>query len=284
MHHLKRNNYAPSNMVHLNRNRINGRLFSNAGISCNTFYKRDVPTLLLAILLFYSSVSLTNRMTTKQKPVMLEGIRGTPLNYTEDLDLQGIRRRLGCDKIFKRSRPITSQDAWTNARNLYKSIVGNDSTMDVLYKEHAGLPNGFEVPIEVREAPPKGRGLFALEDIKAGTRIWSAQKTARFRTGESFRAFVFRLETTLACDVTKWAYVFRLEGRERRVTVDMDEESYCNDARYGASNIGCDEERARNFKGGCRENDFARRDIKAGEELLCDYSEFVDHSWDKFGL
>ena len=64
----------------------------------------------------------------------------------------------------------------------------------------------------------------------------------------------------------------------------MDEGCFCN-AGLEDSNVGCDEKAARNIKGGCEENYFALRHIRAGEEILCDYGEFAIYDgWDHFEL
>ena len=49
--------------------------------------------------------------------------------------------------------------------------------------------------------------------------------------------------------------------------------------------MGCDEEAAKEYEGGCKNNYFALKDIKAGEEIECSYGEFaVSTGWSKFGL
>ena len=51
------------------------------------------------------------------------------------------------------------------------------------------------------------------------------------------------------------------------------------------SSVGYDEDEAMNFEDGCRSNYFAMRDIDAGEELMCNYSEFaLPFGWEEFGL
>ena len=68
-----------------------------------------------------------------------------------------------------------------------------------------------------------------------------------------------------------------------RISVDLDEGSFCNNGED--ANMGCDEDAAREYEGGCKNNYFALKDIKAGEELECSYEQFaLSTGWDTFGL
>ena len=49
-------------------------------------------------------------------------------------------------------------------------------------------------------------------------------------------------------------------------------------------NIGCPEGFEDKHPGGCRDNNYALRDIEVGEELLEDYGSYVLPLWDHFGL
>ena len=82
------------------------------------------------------------------------------------------------------------------------------------------------------------------------------------------------------------AYVQDIGGGETRIFVDLDDSSFCNtEDEDNDANMGCDKAAAKNVKGGCIYNDFALRDIKAGEEILCNYGEFaLPGGWQHFGL
>jgi len=197
---------------------------------------------------------------------------------------------LGCTEIFQSERPIHDQSTWSNARQVYKKIVGEESSL-----LHDSESTGFAVPIEAKQAPGKGRGIFAARDIKKTTLIWNTKQTARFQDGELYREFIFALETGFACDVLQWAYVQDLgddkeednyddeEYSDLHISVDLDEGCFCNDGEE--PNLGCDREAAEEFPGGCKSNYFALRDIEAGEELICSYYSFVrPDGWKEFGL
>ncbi len=82
------------------------------------------------------------------------------------------------------------------------------------------------------------------------------------------------------------AYVQDMGDGDLRVSVDLDEGCFCNgESSDTGGNMGCDEEAARNFEGGCIDNYFALKDIKAGEEVVCLYGQFVvPGGWKEFGL
>jgi len=82
-----------------------------------------------------------------------------------------------------------------------------------------------------------------------------------------------------------WAYVADLTVDGLTIGVELDEGSLFNDGGTTDGNVGCDEEAAQHFPHGCDMNYFALRDIRAGEELLCIYSDFdVPDGWGLFGL
>ena len=120
--------------------------------------------------------------------------------YSNDWEVWDMWENLDCDEIFESERPIHSHSTWNHARTLYRDIVGEESSIGETDDE----PNGFSVPAEAKQSPPKGRGIFALRDITAGELIWSTKKTARFQDGPSYRKFIFGLEAGFACDVLQW--------------------------------------------------------------------------------
>jgi hypothetical protein len=120
--------------------------------------------------------------------------------YSNDWEVWDMWENLDCDEIFESERPIHSHSTWNHARTLYRDIVGEESSIGDTDEE----PNGLSVPVEAKQSPPKGRGIFALRDITAGELIWSTKKTARFQDGPSYRKFIFGLEAGFACDVLQW--------------------------------------------------------------------------------
>lgn len=118
----------------------------------------------------------------------------------QDLTFEDFEERLNCSGLFETERPIHPQLIWNNARTLYQVIVGKENSSIV-----DDAPNGFSIPVQAKQAPPKGRGIFAERDIAAGELIWSTKKTARFQDGHSYRKFIHRLEPGLACDAMEWS-------------------------------------------------------------------------------
>ena len=131
-----------------------------------------------------------------------EKVEREKIDYSENWTIDDMWKRLNCEEIFKSERPIHPYTDWLFARSLYRDIVGKSQSS--IGASDGNLKNGFQYEVEAKLAPPKGRGIFALEDIKAGALIWSAHKTARFQDGPSYRKFIFGLEAGFACDVLQW--------------------------------------------------------------------------------
>ena len=193
---------------------------------------------------------------------------------------------LVCPEIFSTQRPIHSQETWNKVIDIYNTIVEDDGNLDP-------LKNGFSVGIEAKQTEFKGRGIYATHAINKGDLIWSTTRTARFGNADDYRQFLSMLDADFACDVLQWAYVQDLsdskEHEELRISVDLDEGCFCNgegsDESDELSSVGCDEDEAVKYEGGCTSNYFALRGIAAGEELICNYGEFViSHGWGEFGL
>ena len=80
------------------------------------------------------------------------------------------------------------------------------------------------------------------------------------------------------------AYIQDIGDGDLRISVDLDEGSFCNDGGDDG-NMGWDKKAAKEYEGGYKENYFALGDIKPGEELECLYAQFdVPTGWSKFGL
>ena len=189
---------------------------------------------------------------------------------------------LGCPHMFSTERPIHSQQRWNQAIDIYHSII-EDSHPDP-------RKNGFSVGVEAKQTQGKGRGIYATHPIKKGELVWSSKRTARFDDANDYRQFLSMLDVDFACDVLQWAYVQDVsdseEYEELQISVDLDEGCCCNgEGDDEPSSVGCDEDEAVNYEGGCRSNYFALRDIEAGEELICNYEEFaLEDGWEEFGL
>jgi hypothetical protein len=146
-------------------------------------------------------------------------------------------------------------DAYTNYMKEWK----NEAVELKDYSE-----GGMVVPFEVRYDPNKGRALYAKEDIEEGTVVWTSSHSHNFYEEEDYLAFLKYLPHNLQCDIILWTYP--IAETTTKVAIAFDEGNYINDG--GPESI--------------RNNVYsystatAMYDIKAGEELLQDYSEFID--------
>jgi hypothetical protein len=121
--------------------------------------------------------------------------------------------------------------------------------------------NGFHVKYQVKNDPVHGRGLFVTEDVPKGTKAWDGE-SAKWWSEHDFLAFLRYLPHHLQCDVLLWAYPKK--GSSDRVTLAMDEGSYMNDCN-GNKDI---------MTVGSSGNTV--RHLRAGEELVEDYSTYID--------
>ena len=223
-----------------------------------------------------------------------------PLNEGEDADFSSAKAQevlslttypklydyYECAKVFSKERPIHSQDTWRKVRELFKTKFVSEKNRAT----YDPSKNGFSVPYEVKQtADGKGRGIFATQDVAKGQRIWDTRSTAIFdATGTEYKKFLFTLDEDFddefVCDALRCSYMQKDQHDETNwhIAVDLDEGCFCNDGNYNHGiNKGCDEDAAKDLPGGCTSNYFALRHVEAGDEFLCDYSEF-DFEWNQF--
>jgi hypothetical protein len=193
-----------------------------------------------------------------------------------------------CDdaSVWTMPRPLYTQDMWMLLRQAYVDIVGGTNS-NIGTKVSA--EDGFVMSTEVKQAPGKGRGLFAAEEIPRGQLIWSSSKqTASFETGKDYKHFLDSLEVDAACDVIQWSYVHAVpggvNGDDTHISTDLDNMTFVN-GDVDDANAGCLPEWEVRHPGGCLENVYALQDVKKGEEILVDYGEFaIKDGWGKFGI
>lgn len=95
---------------------------------------------------------------------------------------------LKCDNVFLEERPMHSEIQWKHAIQIYNSIK-MESPRPILDSNM----NGFNVPIEAKQSPGKGRGIFAAQTIRKGEVVWSTKRTARFDNVGDYIEFILIL-------------------------------------------------------------------------------------------
>jgi hypothetical protein len=175
---------------------------------------------------------------------------------------------------------------------------------------------GFQVPIEVRNSPGKGRGVFAASDIPSGSTVWITANEGRIYDGNTYRRFLSALpHADLRCDAMMFTYLSEEraahameeedddeddeDGIVSVILVNMDEAALMN-ADWESSNSSGDNEtdsgpsdevNVEPLEDDDEEEDspmrfIAARDIRRGEELICDYPDYVNDlkAWSSFKL
>uniref|UniRef100_A0A7R9ZPW9 SET domain-containing protein n=1 Tax=Craspedostauros australis TaxID=1486917 RepID=A0A7R9ZPW9_9STRA len=168
--------------------------------------------------------------------------------------------------------------------NATSSIRNSRTTSDL-------TGSGFVVDVAIEIAPKMGRGVFARQFIKKGTKVADDRYTAVFRTGDQYRDFLLNIPPQLACDVLVWAYATKNPSVGN---CDLDENSLLNTAgRNAAVNV-----RERKFlsidsKADSDDSDsddvalelYATKDIQKGEQLIMNYGDFDCLTcWDDIGF
>lgn len=171
-------------------------------------------------------------------------------------------------------------------------------------------PSSMLIPFEVGDAgDEKGRGIFAKEGVQNGQLVIDLDNgsVGYFKNGHEWRKFTVELPREVACNFIEWSWVQDMprkddgdEGEINDVTdardgltifVAYDESNLINSAEWGheEANVACGSPPVNDDddRGPCRYKFYATRDIKPGEELLINYSEFekTDQTgWEDIGL
>jgi hypothetical protein len=163
----------------------------------------------------------------------------------------------------------------------------------------------FQIPFEVRQSPGMGRGIYTLTDVKKGQLLYDFSQTAQYRYANEFAEFLRIITPHLACDVLMWSYVQDLSDGYTdkmlndygpfRIMTDLDPGSFCNNGGTSKGNMAwiitsltsptTTTTTTTNRKTAPMIGRYdtvksaplvALRDIDAGEELLCIYSQFSE--------
>lgn len=223
------------------------------------------------------------------------------------------KQYLKCD--YEVERAIHDPDTWMGMREAYISVVGTEKAT-VELDDAWTFETAFRVPFEVRQSPGMGRGIFALQDVSKGDRLYDFSQSAQFSRDSEFKEFLRIIQPELACDVLMWSYVqyfgegilsyssnalYESQKPFLRIVTDLDPGSFCNSGGASKGNMAW-----LNAEGNIAVGDLgdgttdnpphppiqrtngvvektvksaplvALRDIKEGEELLCVYSQFSE--------
>lgn len=142
--------------------------------------------------------------------------------------------------------PQATDEKWLEFRRKYQAAVGEQaSTLDPTWSDYFGsdsttsantatLRNGFHVPVEVRTAPGKGRGIFVKTSVTKGQLLWDNRYTARFPDECSVRMFFASISEEDACRAIIWGYVNDFTGEGQQFLLDLDDAVYLNEGQSAA--------------------------------------------------
>jgi len=149
-------------------------------------------------------------------------------------------------------RKIYDKDEWAIFQNAFNDI----------YPQYAGIvgTDSFLFDYEVQDHPIRGRTIVTKKDLPRGTRIWNGAWGVSFDEKLRFISFLELLPSlAYQCEILLWAYV-----SNGKVRVELDPGSFFNHA---------DDKKMINVLPSSSTNRF----IRAGEELLMDYSTFIEY-------
>jgi len=130
---------------------------------------------------------------------------------------------------------------------------------------------GIAVEHEIRYAPETGRGIYAAQNIPAGAVVMQDLPIGYFVSEEEWQDFLFELPCHLRYDSCEWAY---LPKGEEYLSLDFGPAALVNHGKTKRFTI------ADHLPNECNiayDPTLALRDIKIGEEILLDYSDFHDY-------
>lgn len=223
----------------------------------------------LVLLLLLGSIAALVHSTTSN---------GDPTCDTEKND--------ECTMTRSRStRPIPDAGVFQLVRKAYFQAKSPDDEHDVELKEVLAKAGecGALVPIEIR-ASKYGRGVFAKQDIPKGTPVWNLDRYGIFRSEQEWRKYLSFLPHNLQHDVIMWSYVLDWDKDDQVVGIDLDQASVMNHGGKDAMHLGVSMDSRDGPSNNLEYADgddscyVAKCDIKANEELLCDYSTFHVHN------
>jgi hypothetical protein len=195
---------------------------------------------------------------------------------------------------------IPDAQFWTDLRAAYRQVkevkggqqeVDDDDPWLKAARVQEWPLTGALIEFEVRLGQ-YGRGVYSKQYVPAGTAVWKCQHCGVFRTEQQWLDFLKLLPPHMQYDVVQWAFAW-----DGVVYLDMEPASMFNHGgtfiaeEVGFSNVRpdnviCEKIEPINTTNNTTSNDdddecyqyIAKVDINAGDELLCDYSEFHDYA------
>ncbi|KAL9181775.1 hypothetical protein ACHAXT_012118 [Thalassiosira profunda] len=206
----------------------------------------------------------------------------------------------GCNRAMAMSRPAWDWAKWTEIRQFYHEFVEEDKREFPIpegepERTFQFSPDSFDPPLDPFQTKEKGRGLKAARDIPKGEMVFKAtNNTLIFTHGHTWRKFLFAInerngepfDDLTTCDVHVWSWVQPIEeGGDFVIVTDLDNGSLLNEGRdepgWEPPNVQCGQDGDTM----CMMEYYATKDIKKGEELLCDYREFAYlDAWGEVGV
>jgi len=134
----------------------------------------------------------------------------------------------------------------------------------------------MSVPFEIRDDAKHGRGLYALRKIKRGEMVWFSNRRVQFFREKQFRNFIDALPKRYHESAFMWAWSYTNQKGQQVIGLVLDEGSLVNHSPQ--PNTGthpfCDAMKSNYLRLPCLENNYALRDIEAGEELTDNYEVY----------
>jgi len=126
------------------------------------------------------------------------------------------------------SLPPNTPQKWTELRTKYKAVVGVEHSS--LASTEDDSHEGFYIPVQARNIPDKGRGLFVQEFVPKGTQIWDNRYVGRFPNECTAKTFFSSLSNDDACEAVHFLYVNDYYGDGYQLQVALDAHAYTNEA------------------------------------------------------
>lgn len=176
------------------------------------------------------------------------------------------------------------KETWQTLWDAYNSAASSPRYHGSVPLEIMG-PSGMAVPFEVKTVLGHGRGVYALRKVKKGELVWfSGGRVITITDRRHYTRMLEKLPQSLVHSLFMWSWVFySAQHRKKVVRVTLDEGSLVNHAKTPntGSHPQCDKlpKAARLV---CLENNYALRDIEAGEEFTDNYDNYDDEeslSW-----